>query len=143
MPISRAPKPATLAAALADSPAGLAAWIGEKALAWSSVRDDGGTAFDRELLLGTLTLYWATNTIGSSRLRSPSSAANGSRFPSRLKRWWPGTSTWFDGPNTTGADTSRGRRTGPTRRCPARHLPSLAMTVAGKNTRRSCWAKPY
>jgi pimeloyl-ACP methyl ester carboxylesterase len=61
-------KPATLAAALADSPAGLAAWIGEKVLAWSSVRDDGGSAFDRELLLGTLTLYWATNTIGSSLL---------------------------------------------------------------------------
>jgi pimeloyl-ACP methyl ester carboxylesterase len=61
-------KPATLAAALADSPVGLAAWIGEKVLAWSSVRDDGGPAFDREILLGTLTLYWATNTIGSSLL---------------------------------------------------------------------------
>jgi pimeloyl-ACP methyl ester carboxylesterase len=61
-------KPATLAVALADSPAGLAAWIGEKVLAWSSVRDDGGPAFDRELLLGTLTLYWATNTIGTSLL---------------------------------------------------------------------------
>jgi pimeloyl-ACP methyl ester carboxylesterase len=61
-------KPATLAAALADSPAGLAAWIGEKVVAWSSVRGDGGPAFDRELLLGTLTLYWATNTIGSSLL---------------------------------------------------------------------------
>jgi len=61
-------KPATLATALADSPAGLAAWIGEKVIAWSSVRDGGGPAFDRELLLGTLTLYWATNTIGSSLL---------------------------------------------------------------------------
>jgi pimeloyl-ACP methyl ester carboxylesterase len=61
-------KPATLATALADSPAGLAAWIGEKVLAWSPVHDDGGPAFDRELLLGTLTLYWATNTIGSSLL---------------------------------------------------------------------------
>jgi pimeloyl-ACP methyl ester carboxylesterase len=59
-------KPATLAAALADSPAGLAAWIGEKVVAWSSMRDGGGPAFDRELLLGTLTLYWATNTIGTS-----------------------------------------------------------------------------
>ena len=46
----------------------MAAWIGEKALAWSSVRDDGSSAFDRETLLGTLTLYWATNTIGSSLL---------------------------------------------------------------------------
>jgi pimeloyl-ACP methyl ester carboxylesterase len=61
-------KPTTLATALADSPAGLAAWIGEKVIAWSSTRDDGRPAFDRELLLGTLTLYWATNTIGSSLL---------------------------------------------------------------------------
>jgi pimeloyl-ACP methyl ester carboxylesterase len=61
-------KPATLAAALADSPAGLAAWIGEKVVAWSSVRADGRPAFDRDLLLATLTLYWVTNTIGSSLL---------------------------------------------------------------------------
>jgi pimeloyl-ACP methyl ester carboxylesterase len=61
-------KPATLAAALADSPAGLAAWIGEKVLAWSPLRHDGEPAFDRGLLLATLTLYWATNTIGSSLL---------------------------------------------------------------------------
>ncbi len=61
-------KPATLAAALSDSPAGLAAWIGEKVLAWSPVRDDGRPTFDRELLLATLTLYWTTNTIGSSLL---------------------------------------------------------------------------
>ncbi|HET9076423.1 MAG TPA: alpha/beta fold hydrolase [Acidimicrobiales bacterium] len=63
-----ATKPATLAAALADSPAGLAAWIGEKVVAWSSRRPDGGPAFDRDLLLGTLTLYWATGTIGTSLL---------------------------------------------------------------------------
>jgi pimeloyl-ACP methyl ester carboxylesterase len=61
-------KPVTLAAALSDSPAGLAAWIGEKVTAWSSMLADGRPAFDRELLLGTLTLYWATNTIGSSLL---------------------------------------------------------------------------
>ena len=61
-------KPATLAAGLADSPTGLAAWIGEKIVSWSSVRADGQPAFDRDLLLGTLTLYWATDTIGSSLL---------------------------------------------------------------------------
>jgi pimeloyl-ACP methyl ester carboxylesterase len=63
-----ATKPATLAAALSDSPAGLAAWIGEKVVAWSSERDDGIPAFDRDLLLSTLTLYWATNTIATSFL---------------------------------------------------------------------------
>jgi len=34
-------KPATLGAALHDSPAGLAAWIGEKITAWSSTTADG------------------------------------------------------------------------------------------------------
>jgi pimeloyl-ACP methyl ester carboxylesterase len=59
-------KPATLGAALYDSPAGLAAWIGEKITAWSSTSADGQPAFSRDLLLGTLTLYWATGTIASS-----------------------------------------------------------------------------
>ncbi|MGH7922255.1 MAG: epoxide hydrolase family protein [Candidatus Dormibacteraceae bacterium] len=63
-----ATKPATLGAALSDSPAGLAAWIGEKVVAWSSTRRDGSPAFDRSLLLATLTLYWATETITSSLL---------------------------------------------------------------------------
>jgi pimeloyl-ACP methyl ester carboxylesterase len=63
-----ATKPATLGAALSDSPAGLAAWIGEKIIAWSSTRPDGTPAFDRELLLATLTLYWVTGTITTSLL---------------------------------------------------------------------------
>jgi pimeloyl-ACP methyl ester carboxylesterase len=63
-----ATKPATLGAGLTDSPAGLAAWIGEKVVAWSSTRADGSPAFDRQLLLATLSLYWATNTITTSLL---------------------------------------------------------------------------
>ncbi|HZU40458.1 MAG TPA: alpha/beta fold hydrolase [Solirubrobacteraceae bacterium] len=61
-------KPATLAAALSDSPAGLAAWVGEKLVAWSSTRADGSPAMTRERMLETLTLYWATGTIASSLL---------------------------------------------------------------------------
>jgi len=61
-------KPATLGAALHDSPAGLAAWIGEKITAWSSMSPSGQPAFPPDLLLGTLTLYWATGTITSSLL---------------------------------------------------------------------------
>ena len=64
----QATKPATLGWALSDSPSGLAAWIAEKIVAWSSVRPDGSPAFDRALLLGTLTLYWATGTIATSLL---------------------------------------------------------------------------
>ena len=63
-----ATKPATLGAALLDSPAGLAAWIAEKVVAWSSTLPDGSPAFDRELLLSTLTLYWTTGTIITSLL---------------------------------------------------------------------------
>jgi pimeloyl-ACP methyl ester carboxylesterase len=63
-----ATKPATLGAALSDSPAGLAAWIAEKIVAWSSTRPDGTPAFDRDLLLATLTLYWVTGTITTSLL---------------------------------------------------------------------------
>ena len=63
-----ATKPATVGAALLDSPAGLAAWIAEKIVAWSSTRPDGSPAFERELLLSTLTLYWATGTITTSLL---------------------------------------------------------------------------
>ena len=75
-----ATKPATLGAALLDSPAGLAAWIAEKVVAWSSTLPDGSPAFDRELLLSTLTLYWTTGTIITSLLpywsyrRSPDAA---------------------------------------------------------------------
>jgi pimeloyl-ACP methyl ester carboxylesterase len=61
-------KPSTLGAALLDSPAGLAAWIGEKIIAWSSMAADGQPAFPRDLFLATLTLYWATGTITSSLL---------------------------------------------------------------------------
>jgi hypothetical protein len=55
-------------AALNDSPVGLAAWIGEKIVAWSSTTGRGQPAFGRDLLLGTLTLYWATGTAASSLL---------------------------------------------------------------------------
>jgi pimeloyl-ACP methyl ester carboxylesterase len=63
-----ATKPSTIGAALTDSPAGLAAWIGEKLTAWSGTTADGEPAFNRELLLCTLTLYWTTNTAACSLL---------------------------------------------------------------------------
>ncbi len=53
-------KPQTLAVGLADSPAGLAAWIGEKLQAWAH------TPFDDADLLAWISAYWLTNTIGTS-----------------------------------------------------------------------------
>jgi pimeloyl-ACP methyl ester carboxylesterase len=76
-----ATKPATLAASISDSPAGLAAWIGEKVVAWSSERVDGAPAFDRDLLLSTLTLYWATNTAATSLLPYWASQHAGAALP--------------------------------------------------------------
>jgi pimeloyl-ACP methyl ester carboxylesterase len=54
-------RPNTLAVALGDSPAGLAAWLVEKLTAWS-----GESAFTTDDLLTWITAYWATGAIGSS-----------------------------------------------------------------------------
>jgi pimeloyl-ACP methyl ester carboxylesterase len=59
-------KPQTLAYALNDSPAGLAAWFVEKFRAWSDCGGDIERAFTRDDLLTNLSLYWHTQTIGSS-----------------------------------------------------------------------------
>lgn len=59
-------RPLTASYGLADSPAGLAAWILEKYRAWSDCDGDVYKRFTRDALLANLTLYWTTNTIGSS-----------------------------------------------------------------------------
>ena len=59
-------KPDTLAFALADSPAGLAAWIGEKFHRWSDNTGDVWSAIPRDRGLADIALYWFTGAIGSS-----------------------------------------------------------------------------
>src|SRR5215211_835464 len=59
-------KPHTLAVALGDSPAGLAAWIVEKLRSWSDCHGDVESVFPREDLLTWVTAYWVTGTIGTS-----------------------------------------------------------------------------
>jgi pimeloyl-ACP methyl ester carboxylesterase len=59
-------RPDTIAAALVDSPAGLAAWIVDKYRAWSDCHGDLESRWDRDTLCSVLTLYWATESIGSS-----------------------------------------------------------------------------
>ncbi|MGO4785185.1 epoxide hydrolase family protein [Cryobacterium sp. W22_MBD10_FK3] len=66
-------RPSTLAAALIDSPAGLAAWIVEKFSAWSDRGSEPGAQsleekFSLDDLLTTVSLYWFTQSIGSSFL---------------------------------------------------------------------------
>lgn len=59
-------KPATLAVGLNDSPAGLAAWIGEKYQSWNEPSRPAETAFALDDLCTILSVYWFGQTIGSS-----------------------------------------------------------------------------
>jgi pimeloyl-ACP methyl ester carboxylesterase len=59
-------KPQTLAFALSDSPAGLAAWIIEKFRAWSDCGGNPQSVFTEDELLTNICLYWFTGAIGSS-----------------------------------------------------------------------------
>jgi len=59
-------KPQTLACGLADSPAGLAAWIVEKFRSWSDCGGDIERRFSKDELLTNIMIYWATETIASS-----------------------------------------------------------------------------
>lgn len=79
-------KPQTLAYALTDSPAGLAAWIVEKFREWGDCDGDVEKRFSKDELLTNVTLYWVTETIHSStRLyhesaRRPLHFGNGARI---------------------------------------------------------------
>ncbi len=59
-------RPQTLAFALTDSPAGLAAWIVEKFRAWSDCGGDVESVFSKDQMLADIALYWFTGAIGSS-----------------------------------------------------------------------------
>ena len=70
-------RPRSLAAALNDSPVGLASWILDRFHSWSD-SGDVEASFGRDELLTNVMLYWVTQTIGSSmfnyfaEVRSPS-----------------------------------------------------------------------
>jgi pimeloyl-ACP methyl ester carboxylesterase len=55
-------RPQTLAYGLADSPAGQLAWVGEKFYDWANPKG----SIDRDVVLMNVTIYWLTNTAGSS-----------------------------------------------------------------------------
>ncbi len=70
-------KPQTLAVALNDSPAGLAAWFVEKFRTWTDCGGDPESALSRDQMLADISFYWFTGCIGASfwpyydRLHSP------------------------------------------------------------------------
>lgn len=59
-------RPVTLSYGLADSPAGLLAWIVEKYRSWSDSRGELSSRFSDDFILTQATIYWLTNTIASS-----------------------------------------------------------------------------
>jgi pimeloyl-ACP methyl ester carboxylesterase len=59
-------KPQTIAFALSDSPAGLAAWILEKWRSWTDCQGRLESKFSRDELLANLSWYWFTNTAASA-----------------------------------------------------------------------------
>jgi pimeloyl-ACP methyl ester carboxylesterase len=59
-------RPLTLAPGLTDSPAGLLAWMLEKYRAWGDCDGELATRFSDDFLLTQASLYWFTNTIGTS-----------------------------------------------------------------------------
>jgi pimeloyl-ACP methyl ester carboxylesterase len=59
-------KPQTLAYGLADSPTGQLAWIVEKFRTWTDNDGSVEAAIDRDTLLTNVSIYWFTNTAGSS-----------------------------------------------------------------------------
>lgn len=58
--------PQTLAFALCDSPVGTAAWIWERRRNWSDCDGDVVGLFGKDFLCATASIYWLTNTIGTS-----------------------------------------------------------------------------
>lgn len=58
----QATRPDTLAAALNDSPVGLLAWLAEKLAEWA----DGAESVPRDVVLTEATIYWASQSIGTS-----------------------------------------------------------------------------
>ena len=59
-------RPQTIAFALNDSPAGLCSWILEKRRPWSDCHGDLERRFSKDDLCTTMTIYWATQTYGTS-----------------------------------------------------------------------------
>ena len=59
-------RPQTLAYGLADSPAGQAAWILEKFWSWTDSDGHPENVIARDRLLDNISLYWLTDTAGSS-----------------------------------------------------------------------------
>jgi pimeloyl-ACP methyl ester carboxylesterase len=65
--------PQTLAHALTDSPAGLAAWMVERRRAWSDCGGNVESRFTKDELVTSFSLYWLTNSLAPALRTYPES----------------------------------------------------------------------
>lgn len=86
-------RPLNLAQGLNDSPSGLAAWLVEKFRGWSDCDGDVEKRFTKDELLTHVTIYWVTETIGSSFYpHSDMANAGALRWVSETIKKWAGSS---------------------------------------------------
>lgn len=102
----QATRPQTLAYGLIDSPIGLLAWIVEKFKEWTDpAKELPEEAVDLDQLLANVSLYWFTESAGSSaRLLYETTHAGGWPMPPRV----PVGAAVFSGDNTLRALANRG-----------------------------------
>ena len=79
-------KPTTLAFALTDSPAGLAAWLVEKFRSWTDCDGNPENALTRDEMLADIMLYWVTGAIGSQARAVAGAAGQDCRRADGLRR---------------------------------------------------------
>ncbi|GAB3911724.1 epoxide hydrolase family protein [Kibdelosporangium lantanae] len=77
--------PSTLSYGLTDSPVGMLAWLLQRWISWSDNGGDIETVFTKDDLLTNATIYWVTNSVGTS-IRT---YANNNRYP-----WTPSHDRW-------------------------------------------------
>src|SRR5690348_15159183 len=103
----QATRPRTAAAALFDSPVGLAAWIVEKFHEWSDCGDDIERSYTKDELLTNVMIYWVTGTIGSSfQPYYDIMHANGVRWMTEAAKQWLGSGDTPAGFTLFGRDIS-------------------------------------
>ncbi|KAI8469153.1 MAG: putative hydrolase [Monoraphidium minutum] len=82
-------KPQTLAYALQDSPAGLAAWILEKFQTWSDCHGNPESALSKDEMLTNIGIYWFGGRIASSMRLYKETIANRTEMGAMLSGYSP------------------------------------------------------
>ena len=84
--LTHSTKPMSLAAAQADSPAGIASWIVEKFRTWSDCGGDVESVYTKDQLITNIMFYWAPNSIASAARMYYESRRDGGMAWTRIER---------------------------------------------------------